>query len=127
MTNSKVRLICAYSWTGFVAQIIDIRYICTGDSRVDQKESKQSQVLKNTCVYKSRFGHETFYWPENSSKNYFKALQKGCQMVCFQTKHPNLGKFWRVLQWIVRGNFIYFSRFGILYQEKSGNPALYVW
>jgi hypothetical protein len=22
-----------------------------------------------------------------------------CQMVCFQTKIPNLGKFWRVLQW----------------------------
>jgi hypothetical protein len=21
------------------------------------------------------------------------------QMVCFQTKNPNLGKFWRVLQW----------------------------
>jgi hypothetical protein len=24
---------------------------------------------------------------------------QGCQMVCFQTKNPNLGKFWRVLQW----------------------------
>jgi hypothetical protein len=23
----------------------------------------------------------------------------GCQTVCFQTKNPNLGKFWRVLQW----------------------------
>jgi hypothetical protein len=23
----------------------------------------------------------------------------------------------------VRGNFVYFSRFGILYKEKSGNPA----
>jgi hypothetical protein len=23
---------------------------------------------------------------------------------------------------IVRGNLVYFSRFGILYQEKSGNP-----
>jgi hypothetical protein len=22
---------------------------------------------------------------------------RGCQMVCFQTKNPNLGKFWRVL------------------------------
>jgi hypothetical protein len=26
-------------------------------------------------------------------------LDQGCQMVCFQTKNPNLGKFWRVLQW----------------------------
>jgi hypothetical protein len=24
---------------------------------------------------------------------------QGCQMVCFQTKNPNLGKFWRVLDW----------------------------
>jgi hypothetical protein len=24
---------------------------------------------------------------------------------------------------IVHGNLVYFSRFGILYQEKSGNPA----
>jgi hypothetical protein len=24
---------------------------------------------------------------------------QGCPMVCFQTKNPNLGKFWRVLQW----------------------------
>jgi hypothetical protein len=24
---------------------------------------------------------------------------------------------------VARGNLVYFSRFGILYQEKSGNPA----
>jgi hypothetical protein len=72
----------------------------------------------------------------------------GCQMVSFQTKNPNMGKFWRVLQWkmlvyfmdtwsisqslvifyghsvhIARGNLVYFSRFGILYEEKSGNPV----
>jgi hypothetical protein len=85
---------------------------------------------------------------------------QGCQMVCFLTKNPNLGKFWRVLQWkmlvyfmdtwsILRyfvicilltfdpfygillyfidiwnfcGNLVYFSRFGILNQVKSGNP-----
>jgi hypothetical protein len=64
-------------------------------------------------------------------------------MVCFQTKNPNLGKFWRVLQWKILvylmvdhlcyfteiGNIlwpfgIFFPRFGMLYQEKSGNPAL---
>jgi hypothetical protein len=72
---------------------------------------------------------------------------QGCQMVCFQTQNPNLGKFWRVLQWkmleycmaiwsilrpleIVYGHLVYlvfiwyiFPRFGILYQEKSGNPG----
>jgi hypothetical protein len=64
-------------------------------------------------------------------------------MVCFQTKNPNLIKFWRVLQWTVMvyfidtwsilGSFVLvygqwvqfvviwyiFSRFGILCQEKS--------
>jgi hypothetical protein len=27
-----------------------------------------------------------------------RAVQ-GCQMVCFQTKNPNLGQFWSVLDW----------------------------
>jgi hypothetical protein len=67
-------------------------------------------------------------------------------MVCFQTKNPNLGNFWRVLQWkilvyfmtiwsILRPLEIFFGllvynvviwyispRFGILQQEKSGSP-----
>jgi hypothetical protein len=29
----------------------------------------------------------------------------GCQMVCFQTKNPKLGKFWRVLRWWIVGLF----------------------
>jgi hypothetical protein len=56
-------------------------------------------------------------------------------MAYFQTKNPILGKFWRVLQWkmfsIIYGHLVYFmfiwynfSRFGMLYQENSGNPGL---
>jgi hypothetical protein len=30
---------------------------------------------------------------------FLTGLHQGCQMVCFQTKNPNLGKFWRVLLW----------------------------
>jgi hypothetical protein len=70
---------------------------------------------------------------------------QGCQMVCFQTKNPNLGKFWRALGWkmliyfMPNGNilqtfgifynhwlhFVFtwyiFSGFGIMHQEISGN------
>jgi hypothetical protein len=72
---------------------------------------------------------------------------QGCQMVCFQTQNPNLGKFWRALDWNMFMYFIavlnilwrfgifydhlvhfvfilyIFSGFGIMYQEKSGNPV----
>jgi hypothetical protein len=68
-------------------------------------------------------------------------------MVSFQTKNPNLGKFWRTLDWkmlIYLGPFgIFYRHFGIfydhlvhfvfiwyifsglgnIYQEKSGNPG----
>jgi hypothetical protein len=70
-------------------------------------------------------------------------------MVCFQTKNPNLGKFWRVFAmedggifyallaqftvfcyflWtfgIVHGDLVHFPLLvHILYKEKSGNPVL---
>jgi hypothetical protein len=72
---------------------------------------------------------------------------QGCQMVCFQTKNQNLGKFGRVLLWkilvyfmtiwsmlrpleIFYGPLVYFviiwhsfPRFGILDEGKSGNPV----
>jgi hypothetical protein len=70
---------------------------------------------------------------------------QGCQVVYFQTKNPNVGKRWRLLQWkllvyfmtfglfyghflyilwsfgILGGNLVNSSRFGMFYQEKSGN------
>jgi hypothetical protein len=79
----------------------------------------------------------------------FTTRLQGCPMVYFQTQNPNLGKFSRVLQlkmlvyfmaiWPILlpvgihivwpfGIFLtiwytYFSRFGMLHQEKSGNPC----
>jgi hypothetical protein len=74
---------------------------------------------------------------------------EGCQMVYFQNKNPNLGKFWRALgrkmlmYFTATGNilqtfgifyyhwvhFVFlgyiFAGFGIMYQEKSGNLARY--
>jgi hypothetical protein len=67
---------------------------------------------------------------------------QGCHMVYFQTKNHNLGIFWRILKWkkwpfgIFDSHLVYlkdilyifwsfgiFFRFGMLDQEKSGNPA----
>jgi hypothetical protein len=71
-------------------------------------------------------------------------------MVYFQTKNLNFGSSWRVLQWkmcvyfwdiwsisqpfcLIYGNLVnfvviwyIFPRFGMLYQEKSGNPGTFV-
>jgi hypothetical protein len=64
---------------------------------------------------------------------------QGCQMVCFQTKNPNLGKFWRALDWkmliyfmpiwnilrsfrIFYNHLSHFSRFWYHVPRKSGNP-----
>jgi hypothetical protein len=83
-----------------------------------------------------------------ASQRFFSPVELGCQMVTFQTKNPNLGKFWRAIDgkmltyfmatWnilqtfgifcdhLVHFVFIWyiFSGFGIMYQEKSGNPAV---
>jgi hypothetical protein len=69
-------------------------------------------------------------------------------MVFYQTTNTNLGKFWSVLQskmlvslmfiWYILRPFrifnghwlylvvslVYFSRFGVLHQEKSGDPVV---
>jgi hypothetical protein len=36
---------------------------------------------------------------ENFETFFSGRLNQGCQMVCFQTKNPNLGKFRRALDW----------------------------
>jgi hypothetical protein len=45
-------------------------------------------------------------------------MRVGCQMVCFQTKNPYLGKFWSVLQWMMMvyvyyGHLVHFM-YGLL-------------
>jgi hypothetical protein len=58
------------------------------------------------------------------------SVDQGCQMVYFQAKNPNLGKFWMAI-WntlqtlgIFYGRLVHFSGIGIMYQEKSGIPAV---
>jgi hypothetical protein len=51
-------------------------------------------------------------------------LEQGCQMVCFQTKNPSLGKFWRVLQWKM---LVYFMTIGLFYGNwKYFIPIWYI-
>jgi hypothetical protein len=75
---------------------------------------------------------------EKSERCRSESQQQGCQTVCFS--NPNLGEFWGALQWkilvyvktirnmlwpfgIFCDNSLYYPHFGILYQEKSGNPG----
>jgi hypothetical protein len=87
---------------------------------------------------------------EKTKKN-IQLMQERCKGLPdgFRAKNPNLGKFWRVLRWkilvyfktiwsilhtangniswpvgIFCGNLVYFSPFGILDQDISGNPAV---
>jgi hypothetical protein len=77
-------------------------------------------------------------------------VRQGCQMVYFQTKNPNLGKFWRAMLckifvyfmdiWhILRSIGVFYDHlvhfvviwyiyphFGMLCQEQSGNPVVHV-
>jgi hypothetical protein len=62
------------------------------------------------------------------------ALQPGLPNGTFSNQKYLLGKFWRVLQWKMLVHFmaiwsisplfgIFFPVIGMLYQDKSGNPA----
>jgi hypothetical protein len=37
--------------------------------------------------------------PSSKEQSEKPSPEQGCQMVSFQTKNPNLGKFWRALEW----------------------------
>jgi hypothetical protein len=78
----------------FIAQLI----VCS-----EEKQNKRASYAKSKFM------------------NQFHFQKQGCQMVYFQTKNPNLGKFWRALDWKM---LIYFMaiwnilwRFGIFYDH----------
>jgi hypothetical protein len=91
-----------------------------------------------------------YYWakPCRTPKG-LSHTQQGCHIVYFQTKNPNLGKHCRALDlkmlicifyghleyfmaiWDILWPFgtfcvhlVHFSVFGIMYEEKSGNPVV---
>jgi hypothetical protein len=55
--------------------------------------------LDLTCEFKLLYVIIEFYMFRALCQHFCSCLYQGCQMVCFQTKNYNLGKFWRALQW----------------------------
>jgi hypothetical protein len=117
---------------GFSAGIYQIHKL-----RIEAETKDQSDWSKNI----GRTKNFSFFFIFHYNTYALNSLQ--CfQMVYFQTKNPNSGKFWKVLQlkllvilWplcLVYGEMVYFRaiwyiliyffRFGMLYREKSGNP-----
>jgi hypothetical protein len=100
----------------------------------------------NGCPIRRNWSRKTrqFYWPPNKptekregngerkKMSAFSGSDRGCQMANFQTKNPNLGKFWRDLRWKILVYFMavwsiftavwyVFPRFCMQCREKSGN------
>jgi hypothetical protein len=47
---------------------------------------------------KRRRKYSNLFLPKKIPIFWFHAQSQGCQMVYFQTKNPDLGKFWRALE-----------------------------
>jgi hypothetical protein len=84
------------------------------------------------CTKDAAHQRNLFYVSRQPSKEAFSSQMssasgaddcdtQGCQMVCFQTKNPNLGKSWRALDWKMSIYFIaiwnILWRFGIFYDH----------
>jgi hypothetical protein len=93
--------------------------------------------------------HFFLLFASTSRSEFITAFTQGCQMVRFQTKNPNLGKFWSALYgkmliyfmdiWNISrifgivydhlAQFVFiwyiFSGFGNMHQEKIWQPCFY--
>jgi hypothetical protein len=104
---------------------------------------KRDKVIGPFAIFFSK-KRENRHMPQNE---WNRRRVQGCQMVCFQTKNPNFGHIWRVLEWkmllyfydhleyftatwynvwsfgVVCGHLVYSYVLVCLDQEKSGNPG----
>jgi hypothetical protein len=60
------------------------------------REPFHPSALRTALTRPLGTGNETGY-SSDAPSIHARYRKQGCQMVCFQTKNPNLGKFWRVL------------------------------
>jgi hypothetical protein len=88
----------------------------------------------------SRFEVVTFLQFVRASALFTSCRWQCCQMLYFQTKNPNLDKYWKVMKWkmlvlswplcLFYSKMVYFMviwyifpSFGMLCRDKSGNPG----
>jgi hypothetical protein len=59
----------------------------------------------------NQFSSSEFFGEEKVAPNKIGMINRnrGCQMVYFQTENPNLGIFWRALDWKLYGHLEYFT------------------
>jgi hypothetical protein len=108
------------------------RYICsTNNLNIEPKNfpwkmPKIGQKFLRPCFLSSSNFHLHMVWRTRNRSTIeiakkSSSSQQSCQMVYFQTKNPNLGKFWRVLQCKMLVNFMaiwsILRPFSILYCE----------
>jgi hypothetical protein len=74
--------------------------------------NRQRAILRQLVITKDAFNFTYCHWV-CIERRYFLTFSElkphynqGCQMVCFQTKIPILGKFWRALEWKKLVNFM---------------------
>jgi hypothetical protein len=90
--------------TAFRLPVTSVETACGISSDISASPKEFSQVL--TSVFFHAWARQTYICTLIAALDQakigidFKIHQgQGCQMAYFQTKHPDLGKFWRVLQW----------------------------
>jgi hypothetical protein len=67
---------------------------------MDQVSIKYTNIFQRTTVQNlPKFGFLVWKQTIWQPWSFRRALTQGGQMVNFQTKKPNLAKFWRVLEW----------------------------
>jgi hypothetical protein len=79
-----------------------------------------AETMTTTTHRKGR-NYSFFYYGTWFNTNVSSVSEQDCQMVSFQNKNPNLGKFWRSLDWkmlkYLMAIWNIFQTFGIFYDH----------
>jgi hypothetical protein len=111
-------------WTMYLDRAITSRY---KRSKISSQSQRTVTMLKSATRYffPVRVARWFVFKPKIQIWVNFGGSCNWRWLYILWTPGPFYGLFMYIL-WtfgIIHGNLVYFSRFGILYQEKSGNPA----